>query len=393
MSPLLRDTLQDWAGEARVPHDLADRALRRRAWWKPVGVGMLVVGLVAAVAVVVTGQGIPEVTVRPANGVTLPARPSPAPTDVRSDTENNPPAKFIAAGRMAVSAYYTLYREPVGEDQERIRYAWSLYDPRTGGYERTSWPWLDVAPGLQVAAVLEGELITRRVGILDMNTRQILKWFDLQHPVASVKWSPDGTKVLATVYSDYPDLLQGRGKEAFPNRSSPRAGYYIIDVEAGTADYHDMPAPVADDNPDGRQDFGWSQDGTMIWAPIVVEPGRVYYTLDGQERPAPEGEQYIKGVGLPAVSPNGRLVLGPPGLPTKITDRETGEIVGRQNVMQLHAWADDDNVLAIGCVGSCENEFNGGLVLVSVDGRRMTQLGAYFDNRKEGAWGWVLTPR
>ncbi|MFI7703009.1 hypothetical protein [Nonomuraea sp. NPDC049480] len=401
MSPLLRDTLQDWAGEARVPHDLADRALRRRAWWKPVGVGMLVVGLVAAVAVVVTGQGIPEVTVRPANGVTLPARPSPAPTDVRSDTENSPPAKFIAAGNMAMSAYYTIQREQIAEDRQRIRYIWSLYDPRIDGYERTSWAWVDVAPGLQVAAVLDGDLISKRLGILDMNTRQILKWFDLEHPVASVSWSPDGKKVLATAYSEYPDVEAGSGKHTSPAGTSPRTGYYIVDVESGEVGYHALP-PLKDDVGDGRpfnmnsrQDIGWSVDGAMLWAPTGMAngPKRLFYSLDGKERAAPADQRYAEFSGISAISPNGRLVLGPSGLPTAITDRETGEIVGRQNVMQLHAWADDDNVLAIGCAGSCENEFNGALVLVSVDGKRMTQLGAYFDNRKEGAWGWVLTPR
>jgi hypothetical protein len=248
VSSLLRDALHEWADETRVPHDLADRALRRRAWWKPVGAAVLAVGLVAAIAVFVTGQREPEVTVRPANGVTLPVRPSPAPTDVRADTENNPPAKLIAAGRMAVSAYYTIRNEQVGEDRQRFRRTWSLYDPRTDGYERTDWAWVDVAPGLQVAAVLEGDLISKRLGILDMNTRQIMKWFDLEHPVASVSWSPDGTRVLATAYSESPDVLPGKPGEVIPigARSSPRIGYYIVDVEKGQADFHPLP-PMSDE--------------------------------------------------------------------------------------------------------------------------------------------------
>ncbi|TMR98714.1 hypothetical protein [Nonomuraea basaltis] len=401
MTRLLHDTLHEWAGETRVPHDLADRALRRRAW-RPAAAAMLAVGvMVAAVAVFVSGVREPEVTVRPANGITLPARPSPAPTDVGADTENRPPAKLIAAGSMAVSAYYVYSREQVSENQERIRRTWSLYDPRTGGYEKTSWAWVDAAPGLQVAAVLEGELISKRLGILDMNTRKILKWFDLEHPAGAVSWSPDGTKVLATTYSSYPETLEGKGDQAM-TPGSPRTGYYIIDVEAGTAEHHEL-GPLPDwrtsmenegpSNSNARQDLGWTLDGGMLWAPTNTMPDRVFYSLGGEPQDAPKGQQYVAYSRISAISPNGRLVLGPDGLPTRITDRETGEIVGRQNVLQLHAWADDDNVIGLGCAGTCGDEFNNGLVLVSVDGKRMTQLAQYGDSDKDGSWRAVLTPR
>lgn len=83
MTRLLRDTMQEWAGEARVPHDLADRALRRRVR-RPAGVAVLAAGLVAAliagvtfVAGTVGDRPGPAVSVRPADGITLPARPSP----------------------------------------------------------------------------------------------------------------------------------------------------------------------------------------------------------------------------------------------------------------------------------------------------------------------------
>ncbi len=403
MTRLLRDTFEDWADEARVPHDLADRALRRRAW-RPVGAAALVAVMIAAVALFVTGQREPEPVIRPADGVTLPARPSPAPTDVRTDTADVPPKKLIAAGRMAVSAYYVVNREAVDEKNERLRRTWHLYDPRTGGYERTPYVWADVAPGLQVAAVLEGDLLSRRLGVLDLNTRRMLTWIDLEHPVGSVVWSPDGTRILATAYSSYPDDLVGRGEQAVPamDGRSSRTGYYIVDVREGTADYHELP-PMADSRPgdpegrpfnvSSRQDLGWSLDGTMIYGPTSTQPDRVFFTLDGQERPWPEGQRYVGHSSQSATSPNGKLVLGAPGLPTKITDAATGAVVGRQKVLQLHAWADDDNVLAMGCAGECENEFNSGLVLVSVDGSRMTQLSLNQDNNLDGSWRWVLTPR
>ncbi|MET8006025.1 hypothetical protein [Nonomuraea glycinis] len=396
MTRLLRDTLEEWAGEARVPRDLADRALRRRVW-KPVGAAVLVMAMVAGIALFVSVQRGPAPVVLPATGVTLPARPSPAPTDVRADPENSPPARLIAAGRLAVSAYYSNRREALSADRERIRRTWSLYDPRTGGYERTPYVWVDVAPGLQVAAVLEGDLLSRRLGVLDLNTREVLTWIDLEHQVASVAWSPDGKRILATAYSSYPDVLQGRGDQAFPLDHSPRTGYYVVDVEGGTVDYHELP-PLpgleSDErltNANGRQDLNWSLDGTLIWAPTSTTPDRVFYSLDGEPRQAPEGQQYPRWSRLSAISPDGRLALGPDGLPTKITEVRTGKVAGRQRVLQLHAWADDDNVIALGCGGRCEDEFNNGLVLVSVDGSRMTQLSA--DRDESGGWREVLTPR
>ncbi|UBU13159.1 hypothetical protein [Nonomuraea gerenzanensis] len=401
MTRLLRDTMEDWAGEARVPPGLADRALRRRAW-KPYGVAVLVAVMIAAVAVFVTGQRGPEPVVL--NGIPLPPRPSPAPTDVRTDTEHSPPVKLIAAGRMAVSAYFQTRVEPNGDGKQRLRYEWSLYDPRTDGYERTPYAWVDVAPGLQVAAVVEGDLLGNRVGVLDLNTRQVLGWFDLEHSVGSVEWSPDGTRILATTYSRYPDLMQGEGDQMGPvmGVTSPRTGYYLIDTRTGEAEHHEL-APLGDSLPGDeegkpfnmsqRQDLGWNADGTLLWAPTSTTPDRLFYTLDGEPRDAPAGERYRRGTSLSAISPDGRLVLGRDGLPTAITEVATGEVAGRQQVMQLHAWADDENVIALGCAGRCENEFNGALVLVSVDGSRKTQLGATYDSRGEGAWWWVLTPR
>ncbi|MEV0827095.1 hypothetical protein [Nonomuraea rubra] len=402
MTRLLRDTLEDWADEARVPPGLADRALRRRAW-KPYGAAVLVAAMIAAIAVFVTGQREPEPVVRPATGITLPPRPSPAPTDVRTDVEHSPPAKLIAAGRMAVSAYYRTSLEPVSGDQKRMRYTWFLYDPRTDGYEQTPYAWVDAAPGMQVAAVIEGDLLGKRVGVMDLNTRQMLGWFELEHSVGSVAWSPDGTRILATAYSGYPNLMEGEGDQVHPVRTgSPRTGYYVIDTRTGETAYHELP-PLGDSLPgeepgkpfnmNNRQDLGWSLDGTLIWGPTATDPDRLFYTLEGEPRPAPEGERYRRGTGLSAISPDGRLALGDDGLPTKITEVGTGQVAGRQRVLQLHAWADDENVIALGCAGKCENEFNNGLVLVSVDGSRMTQLAANRDSNGDGAWRWVLTPR
>ena len=142
-----------------------------------------------------------------------------------------------------------------------------------------------------------------------------------------------------------------------------------------------------------RQDLGWSLDGELIWSPTKQTPDRVWYTIDGREADAPEGQRYVAHSRHSALSPDGRLLLGRDGLPTKITDVETGKVAGRQRVLRLLAWADDDHAIALGCAGRCENEFDNGLVLVSVDGSEVTRLAAHTDNQQSRPWEWVLTPR
>lgn len=71
--------------------------------------------------------------------------------------------------------------------------------------------------------------------------------------------------------------------------------------------------------------------------------------------------------------------------------RET--VAGRQNVLQLLGWADDDRVIALGCAGRCENEFRNRLVLVTVDGRMETYLTGDQDTRDDGSWHPVFTLR
>ncbi|MEV0145592.1 MULTISPECIES: hypothetical protein [unclassified Nonomuraea] len=410
MTRLLRDTLEEWAGEARVPHDLADRALggRRRRWALSAGVGVLAAGVAVAVTVAVSGLGVDhrQATVRPATGVTLPARPSPAPTDVRTYTEGRPPRTLIAAGNVAVSAYWTTTTEKVSEKLERYRRTWWLYDPRNDGYEKTDWAWVDVAPGLQTAAAINGDLLGRQIAIVDMATRQVRTFIDLEHDAGSVVWSPDGTRLLVTTYSGFPDEQPPMKNNTITydanTKIGTRTGYYVIDVTTGEKEYHELPAftspskeeDTAPGNGNSRQDMGWSVDGSLIWAPTDTMPDRLFYTPDG-ERHDPPADRYIPYTGRTALSPNGELVIGPrqSGLPTEITDARSGQVAGRQKVLQLLAWADDDNVIALGCARKCDDEFDNGLVLVSVDGSRTTQLAATGKSEGAGSWEWVLTPR
>ncbi|MFI7111456.1 hypothetical protein ACIBK9_34445 [Nonomuraea sp. NPDC050227] len=389
MNRLLRDTMEEWADEARLPHDLADRALRRRAR-PPVMAVVLAAGMAVVVAVLAVGLNGRSTTVRPANGVTVPIRPSVTSTDVRADVENAPPKKFVAAGDVAVSAYFTTWLERTPGGGERVRRTWHLYDPRSDGYEKTPWAWLDVAPGLQLAAVLQGERIGRRVGIVDMNTRQALAWIDLEHDVGSLVWSPDGTRVLATAYSQYPEQSRKQmGKDSYTVEEfvQPRIGFYVIDVATGQAAYHPLPSLDRDGKPgnmNARQDLGWSLDGSMLWEPTDTMPDRLWLGLDGVRRDGPAGDRYIDYSGWSKVSPDGRLTLDrdlPPSVP------------GRQLVLQHLAWADNENVVVLGCAGACKNEFDNGLALASADGERMIQLTGSRDRGGEETWQWVLTRR
>ncbi|MFC5813915.1 hypothetical protein [Nonomuraea harbinensis] len=395
MTRLLRETMEEWAGQAEVPHDLADRALRRRRrGLLPAGAALLAAAVIAAVAVFVTVQ--PPGPVLPAVTVTLPARPSPAPTDVRADPDHARPTKLVAAGNLAVGAYYTLRREKGENGLDHVRRTWHLYDPRTDSYEETPWAWVDVAPGMRVAAVVQGDLLGDRIGVIDLDTRQFLSWIQLGRRAGHVAWSPDGTKLLATTYSSYPDELPTDGV-AWRRKDSPRTGYYLIDVPTGRAEHHALPPLPSTDGPpsnsNGRQDLGWSLDGSLIWGPTVdISPERVYYGLDGRPAEPPPGEAFNRH-GESKISPDGRLELGPDGLPTAIIERRTGKVAGSQNVLQLIGWADDEHVIALGCAGGCENEFRNGLVLVSVDGRTTVPLTGVQESQEDGSWRWVLTPR
>ncbi|MFD9950052.1 hypothetical protein ACFWYW_57695 [Nonomuraea sp. NPDC059023] len=390
MTNQLREVMGEWADEVQVPHDLADRALRRRAR-RPWVYGALAVGVAAALAVVaVIVPRERDIVIRPATEVTLPARPSPAPTDVRADVDNVPPRNMIAAGNYAISSYFVYSTEKLGGRWERRRHTWWLLNPRTGTYEKTPYAWLDVAPGLQVAAVLEGEVMGRRIGILDLNTGQFLTWIELDRDVIGLKWSPDGTKLLATAYTEYPMRWRRISSDSTTVEPTTRTGFYVVDVPTKKVEFRPMPI---DENllSAGSQDFSWSQDGTLVWEGRGGEPRRAYFTPDGRAHEAPQ-EEYSSG-GVSPLSPNGTLRLDGDGLPTAITEKATGRVVGRQQALQLHAWADDESVIALRCARECDNEFDAALMLIGVDGTEKQQLSGYQNSVKEGAWVWVLTPR
>lgn len=327
------------------------------------------------------------------------APPAATVQGVSTDLENGPPKDFVAAGDYAVSAIVTFSRETLDDGSEVLHRRWAVYDPATSGYLPTDWSWLDVAPGLEKAAVLEGDLPTDRLGILDLRTHRV-DWVELEYPVAGLAWSPDGTTVLATAYSTTPDLLLGSG-DGPGATAGPRTGFFLVDAERRTSAYHPLPGlgglqpGDVPSNMNARQDFGWSLDGSTIWGPTDSQPDRVFYDLAGQ---LAEGDPsaYISYTALSAASPDGGLVIGKQsGLPTNVVNRD-GEVVGEQEALQLLAWADDDHLVALGgCVRPCQGkaEFRNGLVLVAADGSGSQPLSVSRKGDGLGAWDWVLTRR
>ncbi|MEN3536907.1 hypothetical protein AAH991_17475 [Microbispora sp. ZYX-F-249] len=415
MTPrMLKQTLEEWSREVHVPADLAGRALRRRSRLRLTRFAGAVscAALVAAVALLVPLVVIPRFA-QPADSggapVVVPVEPyrqTAHAQDVLADMASSPPKKMIAAGQVAVSAYYT-WRWRTVDGRRVIDRTWYVLDQVTQSYKKTQWGWAEVAPGLRWAAVLEKDLPVRRIGILDMETRRVRAWVPVEHPVGGVSWSPDGTRLVATAYDKSPDLHQSAaGRETCPPRapaspgqphpgriSTSRTGFYIVDVATATAGRFRAVDPCRIGPGNVRRDFRWSDDGTLVWESRYLMPRPdAFYDLEGRPHEAPDG--YVAPESKAGVSPNGRLLAGRDGMPTKVTEVATGKVVGRQQVLQLLAWADNRRLVGLGCAGRCGNEFTNGLVLVDVDGGNAVPLTANRKNSQQpGSWEPVLTPR
>ncbi|MGO4428271.1 hypothetical protein AB4Z54_58525, partial [Streptomyces sp. MCAF7] len=166
---------------------------------------------------------------------------------------------------------------------KRTTYTWYLYDSGTQQYEKTDWGWLDVAPGMRRAAVLERTLPASRVGILDMDTGKVTKWIPLEHKAGGVQWSPDGKRLVVTTYNGYPDseALSGSGEE---HPAPVRTGYYLVDVASGQTRYHRMSVDTSRALvTSGRLDVRWNRDGKLLL--VLLPPGgamETWYDLEGR---------------------------------------------------------------------------------------------------------------
>ncbi|WP_260616382.1 hypothetical protein [Streptomyces sp. WAC04189] len=344
----------------------------------------------------------------------------PEVADVMARPDQSPPRELIAAGEVAVSAYYTtrLVQKP-GGDAVNAR-EWSLYDAGTERYEKTDWAWLDVAPGMKTAAVLEGDLPVNRIGLLNLSTGKVQRWIEVDKSVGGVQFSPDGERLVATAYSHHPDGLfrdapvrvegdasKGVDAQEVPGPKQSRTGFYVIDVDSGRAEFAERPAEkdsLAAMAGTGRQDFGWSPDGELLWEQRLDQPGRNYYDLNGRLKPLQR--QKTDSIFPPVVaSPDGKLVTGgfaggkDGRIVSAVLDAKTGERSAVVPGQQLLAWADDTHLIAWRCdPDQCrpgKGEFRNQLILVGLDSDEVTPLSGFRKAEADyaGRWNPVFTKR
>lgn len=376
----IRNALEEWAADVPPPAGLADRALRIRTRRRRTSAALAV-----GSAVLLAGAGV-------AFGVGVHREPRPAApavdTSLHTDTAHTPPRYFVAAGRIAISAYRLPRERTLSGGGKALSYQWSLYQPSSGEYRQVPWAWLDVAPGLRRAAVLAGPLPARRVGILDMRTQRVTRWIPLGRGAGGVSWSPDGRRLLVTTYSADPDA--GHAPQS-------RTGFAIVDAGSGEARYHDL-APDREDL-DARQDLRWSRDGTLVSAPHMTKPARTFYDLNGDPRPAPPHE--LDPVEEAGLSPNGRLqaVQGERyGAVTMINDLKTGRRIGVLPYAPSFVWADDTHIIVLACPkNDCPaggNVFRSGrYTLVNIDGKTLIPLTGFGQGSGRFIWMPVFTHR
>ena len=371
MTDLLTDTLREWSQEATVPHDLADRTLAGRRQVRRRRTVPLLAGLATAtaVAVAVTAAG----SWGPLGDAARQAVPAlDDDLSVSSDTTNNPPQNLVAAGDLAVSAIVTYSRVPAPpEGWQTVQRRYAVVNPTSGRYEPKNWTYAAVAPGLATAAMLQGPLPSSQVGFVDLATGKVTRWVQLDHPVAALAWSSDGSRVVATAYDGDPDLEKPTGDGSSRLGGAVRTGFVLVDPEAGTASFTALPNREMNV---GRADVGWTADGTGVWSPSGT-PDELFFDLEG--RPATGNRDDINsnigidGAALSLTSPDGRFTITrDSGLPTAITDNGSGEVY-RQDALQVLGWADDEHVVTVaGCSAPCHgtNEFKNGLVLMRYDG-------------------------
>jgi hypothetical protein len=203
---LVRDTLHDMTDDApRPPADLADRVLgirRRRR------VRTIAGAAAATVAVLVAAFALPAL------GLTDRADGPPATvtdtTGVVAHPDQSPPRDLIAAGDTALSAYWTSkWVTQSGSGAKAtltLQRTWYLYNTSTGRYAKSLWAYLDVASGMRTAAVLEGPLPSKRVGLLDLATGKVTRWIELE-PCGRRVLVPEGRQAGGD------DVLQGAGDD------------------------------------------------------------------------------------------------------------------------------------------------------------------------------------
>ncbi|MFJ6944312.1 hypothetical protein ACISU4_06595 [Streptomyces wuyuanensis] len=393
------------APEVRLSDDFAERVHRslRRRKARSFGVAGVVAAIIAvgvAVPLTVDGGGKQG---RPAGEFGTPS--------VMAHADQSPPRELVAAGRIAVSAYYTTKLVKQSNGDATGTYEWSLLNAGTGRYEKTDWAWLDVASGMQTAAVLERDLPVNRIGLLELATGKVKRWIEVDKRVGGVQFSPDGKRLVATTYSLHPDgffkdMSYQLNDKTVPGPKPSRTGYYVIDVASGQADFAELPSNIDESSVGpggGRQDLRWSLDGKLVWEAWGNKEGGIYYDLNGNQMPVPKQEASLPSPGA-VLSRDGKLVTGAfagkgDQIVSEVLDTKTGRRAALVPGQQLLAWADDNHLIAWRCdpeqCSPGEGEFRNQLLLVGLDGQKTIPLSGFRKAklRYDGRWTPMLTQR
>ncbi|MCX4991757.1 MULTISPECIES: WD40 repeat domain-containing protein [unclassified Streptomyces] len=401
---LVRDALHEEAADSMpAPSYLADRvlAVRRRSRTRRLAslAATTAVAVAVAVAVPLLGRGGHEA--RPASEMNA--------SDIIGHPDQSPPKDLIAAGDTVLSAFYVHRNVKQSNGDIVHQRVYGLLDQNTGRYEKAEWAYLDVAPGSRTAAVLEGELPAKRIGLLDLITGKVDRWIALDRGVAGVSFSPDGTKLVATTYAKNPDRGFADHKERVNGKEIPgpvpsRTGFTVVDVESGKAVWHEAPFQTDEMGLPGnsREDFDWSHDGTLVYADTPVKPFRQYYSLNGDRADWPSDEKVAVSVQA-GVSPDGKLAAGDfagrgTTIAAAVLDPHTGKQITTVPVQQLLAWADNKRLIGWGCEPkrcSGKGEFRNQLLLVTIGTDKVVPLSGFRGASADypGRWTPVFSSR
>ncbi|MQY12337.1 hypothetical protein SRB5_24700 [Streptomyces sp. RB5] len=403
---LLRDSLRGIAEEAAPAPSpgLADRALRTRTRRRIHRYAGVVAVVAAVVAIAVAGPLLepgPEATPTGVSQADIPHVDIPQ-TDVIARPDQSPPRELIAAGDIAMSAYREEHSETHGKDGKVSTPIWHLYNPGAGRYEKTDWGWIDVAPGMQMAAVLERDFPVKRIGILSLATMRVVQWIPVNRGVGSVEFAEDGRRLLATAYARNPDHY---GSDEEP--ASARTGFYVIDLASGESEYAARVSATGSGLfgvTAGRDDLSFSDaDPDLVRGWGYTDEGSTfeYFDLEGNEAERPSAERFLIYPDDAGLSPDGRLVTGgmtrnSPPMSAVLFNR-SGATAGEVHAQQLLAWADDKRLIAWDCDPECDagGEYSNHLVLVGIGSNKVQTLSGFRGSNPDadGRWIPVFTSR
>ncbi|MEU9581160.1 WD40 repeat domain-containing protein [Streptomyces chilikensis] len=362
-------------------------------------------GVAAVVAAVV---GLAFWSPLPGGSGSAPIRDrGPSTTEVAARPDQSPPRDVIEAGDVVMAGYVEQETTASGTSgRGELRRTYWLLDPDSQTYEKDErWSLVAVAPGGLQAAVLERELPVRRIGILDLRTREVERWIELdgdeRQGIAGLAYSRDGGSLVATTYLKDPDSgvpvpvkEEGQdGMEVEVPFDSGRSGFWVVDVASGRGRWSAVETLTDPFLLNARQDFEFTHDGKAVRAGLVSDARSEFHDLDGLPIGPPEGEAHWEWSVEAGRSPDGSRMAGPFAGRTRetsswILDARTGKKVAEVPGQQLLAWAGKDQLVAWDTAKDGGSEFGNRLVLVTVGSDRTVPLSGPRGDEADGGGRW-----